>query len=86
MTAGAAAEDEGDEADEGETSAQVTGQHAEASGLEADSNVIQHWEILVFWISCPSGPTTAAQYALSRLRPSEMTLIPDPEPIYQGFH
>ena len=56
MTAGAAAEDECDEADEGEASAQVTGQYGEASGLDAGSDVIQHWEILVLLDFMPVGP------------------------------
>jgi hypothetical protein len=88
MTAGVAAEDECDEADEGETSAQVTGQHGEASGLDADSDVIQHWEIdpRVFGFHVRRARRLQHNKLFATLRPSEMTLIPDPEPIYQGFH
>ena len=86
MPAGAAAEDECDEADEGEASAQVTGQYGEASGLNAGSDVIQHWgDPRVFGFHVRRARRLQHNKLFAALRPSEMTLIPDPELIYQGF-
>ena len=47
MTAGAAAEDQSNEADERETESQVTGREAEAGALNAAIDATQHGEVLV---------------------------------------
>jgi hypothetical protein len=63
VTCSAAAEYERDEAQGGETQAQVTGCQAETDTLNAVIDVIQHWINPFVSVSfCPSGPTTSAQY------------------------
>jgi hypothetical protein len=65
----------------------VTGQHGEASCLDTGSDVIQHWEIdpRAFGFHVRRARRLQHNKLFATLRPSVMTLIPHPEPIYQGF-